>query len=366
MKWAFFTVALFVLSGVKAQTVQRQMATRAIIRPDTTFTIVNGTVKDPASGSPMPGCSVRLKGKTIGTLTDSRGMFSISATYRDTIIVSFLGYSPAMISLKSNVKNVQQQGLSIDLQYISPVATGADIPYAARRSVRRDTSISLMQRPKPITSAKSRKPDDIQAGRPAAITRMAKADINSFPFPPPEGYTQRVLDKSMFANCKTLEDADQIILNAIDHCRYDDHSYYAIPDGFALVTKVEEMNQDGSSVLGNDRFRVNRGLSMTIFDWFAPRRGYFRVFAFLVTDSSFKATKKPVSVDEAEGWVTQGVNVLPDEIGGEAFSDDYRCTVIVYEFNAPDANVQLQLINPPRLTANTHLDKSNISRFLIP
>jgi hypothetical protein len=353
MKWAFFIVAFLALSGAKAQTVQRQMAARAVIRPDTTFTMISGIIKNADNGSPMPGCTVRIKGKTTGTQTDVRGQFYISATYKDTLLISLVGYNAVVIPLHDNAKNINQSGLTIWLQYISTIGYGVA---AARRP-------PVMAMPMPRTEPVVRSRPQVA---PSPVSRMLKTDIADFPFPPPEGYTERVLDKNMFTNCKTLEDADQIILNAINHCKYDDHSYYAIPDGFALVTKVEEMNQDGSSVLNNDRFSVNRGLSMTLLDWFAPRRGYFRVFAFLVTDKAFKATKQPVSVGMAEGWVTQGVNVLPDEIGGESFGDDYRCTVIVYEFNAPDANVKLQLINPPRLTANTHLDKSNISRFLIP
>lgn len=206
---------------------------------------------------------------------------------------------------------------------------------------------------------------DIPSTVPTSTQVMdTKNQSGQFPFPPPKGYTQTVLDKSLFTKSKTLEDVSRVILKAIKQCGYDARSFYEIPHGFALVTKVEEMKDDGSSVLDNERFSINHSVNMKFWDFFSPRKGYFRVFAFLVTDVPFKPTNEVVDQKTVENWVDMGWNTLPESIGSKLYTPSYNCTVIVYEFRAPNVNTALQLVSPPRLSAVVHLNKSKLAQFL--
>lgn len=54
--------------------------------------VVTGTVKD-ASGSPIPGANVMMKGTTNGTTTDGDGHFSIEASPDDVLHISFIGFT---------------------------------------------------------------------------------------------------------------------------------------------------------------------------------------------------------------------------------------------------------------------------------
>lgn len=53
--------------------------------------VVTGNVKD-ASGAPMPGVNVLIRGTTTGTATDANGSFSIQASGSDVLVFSFIGY----------------------------------------------------------------------------------------------------------------------------------------------------------------------------------------------------------------------------------------------------------------------------------
>lgn len=60
----------------------------------TPFT-VSGRVLDARSGEPVPFASVSLLGRTVGTLTDDKGQFSLTTKkLTDTLIVSSLGFAP--------------------------------------------------------------------------------------------------------------------------------------------------------------------------------------------------------------------------------------------------------------------------------
>lgn len=53
---------------------------------------MKGIVVDSASLTPLPNVHIQLKHKTIGTITDSKGNFSITVSAYDTVIFSLIGY----------------------------------------------------------------------------------------------------------------------------------------------------------------------------------------------------------------------------------------------------------------------------------
>lgn len=57
-------------------------------------TVVTGTVTDSATGAPLPGVTIKLKGGTVGTTTDVSGKFSLTVPDNAILEVSYLGYVP--------------------------------------------------------------------------------------------------------------------------------------------------------------------------------------------------------------------------------------------------------------------------------
>ena len=82
----------------------------------TTQKVITGTVTNETSGDLMEGVSVRVKGKSTGTVTDAAGKFSIPAEQPGTLVFSFTGFAAKEVSLtETPVLNVtlqpSQQGL---------------------------------------------------------------------------------------------------------------------------------------------------------------------------------------------------------------------------------------------------------------
>lgn len=59
---------------------------------------IGGLVRD-ASGQPIPGVSIQVKGTKLGTQTDINGQFSISANIGDVLVFSFLGYQSKEVTI---------------------------------------------------------------------------------------------------------------------------------------------------------------------------------------------------------------------------------------------------------------------------
>ena len=53
-----------------------------------------------------------------------------------------------------------------------------------------------------------------------------------------------------------LGDVDSILSNVLHGNGYVEQSYYAVPDGFALVTKLDQINTDGTSKALSDRWSI--------------------------------------------------------------------------------------------------------------
>ena len=78
---------------------------------------ITGVVKDAKTGETLPGASVSSKNnKYSGTTTDFDGKFSIMAHPNETMLVSFLGYTPKTVSASELQGGVmlQNEGLSTD------------------------------------------------------------------------------------------------------------------------------------------------------------------------------------------------------------------------------------------------------------
>lgn len=60
---------------------------------------IQGVVRDSATGDPLAGVTIQVKGSTIGTTTDANGRFSLDVLGDAVLIVSYLGYEKKEIPL---------------------------------------------------------------------------------------------------------------------------------------------------------------------------------------------------------------------------------------------------------------------------
>lgn len=191
-----------------------------------------------------------------------------------------------------------------------------------------------------------------------------------FPFPPPECHTSYEIPVSDFANQRTLGDVSRKITKALNSNDYP-YRYMSVPDGFAIVAQMEQYNKDGSVMDGSSYRWVDyppqESFSLSwkyIKSLIYPKKGYLRMFVFIITSQSYSSTKTKVSKNDAAAWLSQGVNRLPKRIAGMPFSADYSVSFLVYEFEVPESNHKPEQSCPCLHQAKQHLKLSGLETQL--
>lgn len=198
--------------------------------------------------------------------------------------------------------------------------------------------------------------------------KSASSDLNQsqkiFPFPPPKDYTSYTLSGNVFKSSKNLQDVHQELLKALTSCGYADLSYYSVPGGFAIVTKAEEINSDGSSFPSPGRFKLNYPDHMRAAGTISADVGRFRVFAFVLTNVPFGVVDDTGKTPIAGNWIGDGIEILPPALAEIKLTPEYHCSVLVYEFQAGGHNAPLIPVKTTKLSAEEHLQGSKLNQYL--
>jgi hypothetical protein len=158
--------------------------------------------------------------------------------------------------------------------------------------------------------------------------------------------------------------------DALDDAGYNERSYYSVPDGFAIVSRLEQIEEDGTSKPLPNRWAVEIGplqefsLSRYLQVLFTADPGFFRVIVFVVTPHPFSQKNVKVPRDEAIKWLAEGLNQLPSDIGDLELSSQYSCTALIYEFEQPRSRKAAILKRPSHLTGLIHLQKAKLWNLL--
>lgn len=108
-------------------------------------TRVNGTITD-ENGGPLPGVNIVEKTTTNGVITDGNGKYSIALRNPNaTLIISFIGYAPQEIPVKSGTLNARLIPDIISLEEVVAVGYGAQKKASVVGSISTATSEELKQ-----------------------------------------------------------------------------------------------------------------------------------------------------------------------------------------------------------------------------
>jgi hypothetical protein len=194
-------------------------------------------------------------------------------------------------------------------------------------------------------------------------------NIPQFPWPPPHPSAYSVIPSRLLpslTNKNHLKNVAEKLETAFDQAGYSQKKYYQVPEGFALVSQLEQFYPDGTPKTPPDRW-VADYLPPTIFSLtsylrvlFAANPGRYRIIAFIVTSEPFKESKETVTREEAMGWLGGGMIVLPKSIGKQPYTDQHYCTAYIYEFEQPDKDKKPFFKPLSNLTGKDHLKKSNL------
>lgn len=191
-----------------------------------------------------------------------------------------------------------------------------------------------------------------------------------FPWPPPQCAQRRTLVSRLSQSCSNLADTDLRLRRALDAKGYTQRSYFQTPGGFAIVTQLEQFNTDGSSKMGQNRWADYpvqddfSGLWSYLQALVMPNPGHFRIFVFIVTDTPYNQSNTQVSKEQAVAWLSQGLNILPVDIGKMPVTGKHYLDVLVYEFEAPQSTKRCTQKCPCLKDIGDHLQKSGLGGML--
>lgn len=179
---------------------------------------------------------------------------------------------------------------------------------------------------------------------PIVSAPMVKEASDFWEIPKPS-YDYLVRNEQLYRifspSSKTLGQVGERIARRLDDQGYGGHlSYFKIDGGFAIVTDVEQITNDGGTQA--DKVRWTAALASP--RWFSldffrsllfARQGYFRVMALAVSKKPLDIEHRGLTLDEARGWEWLGGSIsdfLTWEIAKEPFSSAYFSTILIYEF----------------------------------
>ena len=99
---------------------------------------ISGTVFD-ASGVPLPGTSVKVKGTVTGTISDANGKYSVQAANNATLVFSYIGYLSQEV-LTDN-RSVYDVTLQADASALSEVVV---VGYGTQKKVNLSGSVATV------------------------------------------------------------------------------------------------------------------------------------------------------------------------------------------------------------------------------
>ncbi|MBK8424617.1 MAG: hypothetical protein IPL27_00985 [Lewinellaceae bacterium] len=180
------------------------------------------------------------------------------------------------------------------------------------------------------------------------------------------------LNAKRFEGCAKLSDIDFRICRALDAQGYTQRSYFAVKNGYALVTSAEQFKSAPAlkSVAGDQRWLdyPPRPNFEGVWDYFSkmlwPNPTRFRVFVFVVTNQSvLEYVPGAVTADGCKEWLKQGGNVLPDYLAREPVKG-HTVRGLVYEFWAEESNKTAKEECRQNVRAEDHLQKSGILELI--
>lgn len=153
---------------------------------------------------------------------------------------------------------------------------------------------------------------------------------------------------------------------AFQQAGYGEKTWYAVPGGFALASRLEQFNPDGTSKNEPDRWSA-KIKAPKIFDLrdvmralFTAQEGRYRIIVFIVTTQPFSAADKTISAEEAGEWVRKGAFNLPEAIREVNYTPKHFCEALIYEFDQPSRDNPAVFKAPSELQGETHLRKAKI------
>jgi len=197
-------------------------------------------------------------------------------------------------------------------------------------------------------------------------------DMPGFPWRVPPWSARIDIPKEKFGAAATLGTLSKTLDAALNKTGYFERSYFRVPNGIAIATRMEQIDDYGRPVREPDRWsgtptsQPGASLLTYIRALFAPTgSGRYRVIAFIVTDLPIIPSTEVTAPTVVSKWAGNGASKLPPTVARRTLSPDYdfSVTALVYEFLKEEDREARELTpesNPHSLAATTHLNESGL------
>lgn len=201
---------------------------------------------------------------------------------------------------------------------------------------------------------------------------LDEEQMPKFPWPPPEASAFHKIPNSLLVKqdtTSTFGDIANRIETALDGAGYTQISYYAVPDGFAMVTQLEQIDEDGNPKepgRWSEKYKPISKFSLKhiVKSLLTARKGLWRVTVFIVTSHDFQQQDVEITPGDVIEWLRDGWFRLPPSIAWISYSDFHYCTALIYEFEQTKPNQEAECKSTSEITGKLHLERGGIWRRL--
>lgn len=192
--------------------------------------------------------------------------------------------------------------------------------------------------------------------------------LPTFPWPPPAPSAMYVIPNELLrpestAGTVYLRDIADRIESVLSKAVYFAWTYHAAPNGFAMVTRMEQILPDGRTdpngrwfppIAGEEFWLVNYQERLLFAD-----PALYRIIVFFVSDQPFTETGEAVNPLATETLLASGFETLAFEIMHKPYTANHKVTALVYELRKP-ARQDPELLLPGTLPGRTHLERAEL------
>lgn len=204
----------------------------------------------------------------------------------------------------------------------------------------------------------------------AAMVDEGDDEFPVFPWPPPRPSAREIVPRRLYVSSQTTTfgDVAAAVEGALRTAGHPEVSYYAVPDGFALVSTFEQIDGEGVPLEPPDRWSVKIpplrrfGLMSYLGRLLRGQRGHYRLVVFVVTSQSFEQSAEVATRKKVEDWLAGGHTGLSDELAATPFTANHDCHALIYEFRRSAEDSPIEPLVPASRSVREHLKKAAIIR----